>query len=172
MEMWDIYDGNRQKTNLKVERDTEFTKDMFRLTVHICIFNSKGELLIQQRSASKKNFPNVWDITLGGNVQAGETSQQAAERELNEELFIKHDFGGDRPYLTVNFDNGFDDYYILKEDIDIKTIKFFDNEVQAVRWAGLDEILQLIKKGMFINYYPSFITALFEMKKHRGVFNI
>lgn len=172
MEKWDVYDVNRQNTNRQIDEGHFFTGDEYRVVIHICLFNSEGKMLIQQRSASKKNYPNVWDITLGGKVQSGETSQQGAERELFEELYIKHDFSNVRPYLTINFPNGFDDYYIINKDIDIKDIKFFDNEVQAVKWADLDEILDLIKDKKFIQYYPSFIRALFEMRNGNGAFNI
>lgn len=172
MEKWDVYDINRQRTGKFVDENGCFKKDMYRVVIHICIFNSKGQLLIQKRSATKKNFPNTWDITLGGKVQFGETSQQGAERELFEELYIKHDFSKERPLLTINFPNGFDDYYVIENDIDIKNVKFFDNEVQQVKWATLEEVLDLIRKGNFIRYYESFITSLFEMRKGKGVFNV
>lgn len=41
-------------------------------------------------------------------------------------------------------------------------------EVQAAKWASLEEILGMIDKGEFIPYFKSFITMLFEMRKQYG----
>lgn len=106
---------------------------------------------------------------MGGGVQAGENSRQAAKRELSEELGIDYDFSNVRPYMTINFDNGFDDFYLIEKDVSLDEVTFKDNEVQAVKWATKDEILTMIESKNFIGYYPSFISALFEMRQARGV---
>ena len=49
MELWDIYDKNRNLTGRQMERGSEFAKGDFHLVIHVCIFNSKNEMLIQQR---------------------------------------------------------------------------------------------------------------------------
>ena len=51
MEIVDIYDGKKNKTGKKVERSTKPELGEYRLSIHIWITNSKGELLIQRRSA-------------------------------------------------------------------------------------------------------------------------
>ncbi len=169
MELWDLYDENRQKTGKVVERGEKCPAGLCHLVVHVCIFNRAGEMLIQQRAASKKSWPNAWDITLGGCAVKGESSVQAIQRELYEELGIRHDFSNERAFFTINFENGFDDYYLIEKDVDLEDIKFVDNEVQNIKWASKDEILQKIKNKEFICYYPSFINALFEMRAKRGV---
>ncbi len=170
MEKWDLYTNDRQLTNKTIERGQNCPHNLCRLVVHICIFNKKGEMLIQQRQSTKRSWPNAWDITLGGCVQAGENSQQAVKRELSEELGLDHDFSDVRPYMTINFENGFDDFYLIEKDVSLSEITFKDHEVQAVKWAKKDEILDMIQNKTFINYYPSFISALFEMREERGAF--
>lgn len=169
MEIWDEYDRDRIKTGKTIERG-QYPQNSYRTVVHICIFNSEGKMLIQQRDANKIKNPNKWDITLGGCVQAGETSRQAAERELKEELDITYDFSNKNAHLTINFDFGFDDFFLIEKDVEIKAVKFVDNEVQKVKWASEKEILQMIVNGEFINYFPTLISALFEMRKNKGVF--
>lgn len=169
MEIADLYDEDRQKTGETLERGKPCPEGLCRLVVHVCIFNKKGEMLIQQRHSTKKSWPNAWDLTLGGCAVAGETSRQAIERELFEELGIKHDFSHERAYMTINFDNGFDDFYLIEKDVKLKDAKFVDHEVQNVKWATKDEILQKIEDKQFIGYYPSFVEALFEMRAKRGV---
>ncbi|MCR5846957.1 MAG: NUDIX domain-containing protein [Lachnospiraceae bacterium] len=167
MEIWDVYDINRVKTG-KMERGAEFAEDAYTCVMHICIFNSKGEMLIQQRQSFKKTWPNLWDISVGGHTEAGETSQGSAERELFEELGLKRDLSDNRAHFTINFVHGFDDYYFIEEDLDIKDLKLQEEEVQAVKWASREEIKKMIENGEFIFYYPSLIDFIFDSRNNYG----
>lgn len=73
MELWDVYDINRNKTNKTMVRGESFAKGNYHLVVHVCVFNSKGEMLIQQRQPFKEGWPNMWDITVGGSATKGDT---------------------------------------------------------------------------------------------------
>ncbi len=171
METWDLYDVDRQKTNKTMKKSEKFPKgDYFSLRVHLCLFNKKGEMLIQQRHFSKKHRPNLWDLTLSGGAISGDNSKQALTREVQEELGLNIDFSKERAFFTINTENSFDDYYLIEKDIDIKDISFKDNEVQAVKWASKEEILKMIEDKKFLLYYPSFIETIFEFKNNnRGV---
>ena len=87
MEIVDIYDKNRQKKGYTKEKHDAFLEDEYRIISEIWIQNSKGEFLIQQRAAHKKQFGGWWYCTTGG-VLAGESPEGAALREANEELGI------------------------------------------------------------------------------------
>ena len=56
--------------------------------VHILIFNSLGELLLQKRSRWKDRHPLLWDSSAAGHVEAGEEYDATAIRELQEELGV------------------------------------------------------------------------------------
>lgn len=56
--------------------------------VHILIFNAAGELFLQKRSPWKDRHPSVWDSSAAGHVDAGEDYDDAARRELREELGV------------------------------------------------------------------------------------
>lgn len=56
--------------------------------VHIFLFNSVGEILLQKRSRWKDRHPNVWDSSAAGHVGAGEEYDATATRELHEELGV------------------------------------------------------------------------------------
>ena len=172
MEYIDLYDIDRKNLGIKLERGSKLPSDCYRAVIHICLMNSKGEILIQQRDKNKKNFPSIWDITLGGGVQSGENSRQAARRELFEELGIENDFTATRPAFTINFADGFDDYYIIKKDVDIKDVKFNDGEVQACKWASKDEIIEMINSGRFIKYHIPLIELIFCFKDNVNAFNV
>lgn len=56
------------------------------LAFSIFLFNSKGELLLQQRAASKKTWPGVWSNSCCGHVMLHEATIDAARRRLKFEL--------------------------------------------------------------------------------------
>ncbi len=56
--------------------------------VHILIFNGRGEVYLQKRSRTKDRHPLLWDSSAAGHVAADEEYDNAARRELREELGI------------------------------------------------------------------------------------
>ena len=57
---------------------------------YILVFNSKGEIFVQERTTSKDIYPGYFDVATGGVVLAGESYEESAERELGEELGVKN----------------------------------------------------------------------------------
>lgn len=171
MELFDLYDDERRLTGETIERGDPLPESRYHLVIHICIFNSEGKMLIQQRQPFKKSFPGKWDVSVGGSAVTGENSRQAASRELYEELGISHDFSHDRPMLTIHFERGFDDVYVIHKDIAVSELKLQAEEVQAAKWADRDEIYSLIDSGAFIPYCKSYIDMLFNYRTKRGNFS-
>ena len=56
---------------------------------HMLVFNSRGELFLQQRSLTKDMWPGVWDSSSSGHVDSGEEYDACALRELGEELGLQ-----------------------------------------------------------------------------------
>lgn len=168
MERFDLYTADREKTGQTMVRGEPTPAGFYRLVVHVCIFDSEGRMLIQQRQPFKRGWSNLWDISVGGCAVAGDNSRSAAERETREELGLPLDLSDIRPTLTIHWENGFDDYYVLTRDVDLQTLHLQQEEVQAVRWAGLEEILRMIDSGEFIPYEKSLIELLFFRRTHRS----
>lgn len=131
MELWDLYTKDRIKTGRTIVRGDIQPEDTYRIVVHICVFNSRGEMLIQQRQPFKSGWSNMWDISVGGSAVAGETSATAAERELREELGIEICFKNILPILTLNVDGGFDDVYLVEKDVALDSLTLQYEEVQT-----------------------------------------
>ena len=74
---------------------------IYRVT-YLLIFNRAGQVLVQTRTATKDMYPRYLDFAAGGVVLAGETYEESAARELEEELGI-----GDE--LTPLFDIYFEE---------------------------------------------------------------
>lgn len=168
MELVDLYDEDRVPLGRTAERSAPKGRGEYRTVVHVCVFDSRGWLLIQQRAPEKFIWPGLWDVSVGGGVDAGETSRQGAEREFREELGYPLDLTGLRPSVTVNFDGGFDDFYLLTKDLDLADLTLQAEEVRAVRWAALEEILDMVDRGTFIPYPKSFLRFLFDMRSQFG----
>lgn len=56
---------------------------------YILVFNSRGELYVQKRTEHKDVFPGYYDVAAGGVILAGESYEEGAVRELEEELGIR-----------------------------------------------------------------------------------
>jgi len=54
--------------------------------VHVLVFAPDGRLWLQRRSQAKDRFPGKWTSSASGHVDPGEGYDQAAARELKEEL--------------------------------------------------------------------------------------
>ena len=171
MEIWDVYDKDRNLTGKQMKRGETFKQGAYHVVIHVCLFNKRGEMLIQQRQPDKENWKNMWDVTVGGSAIASETSQQAAEREVKEEIGYTLHLQDKRPSLTVNFENGFDDHYLIEIELNIKDITLPTEEVQQVKWASKEEIFNMISGGLFIPYHKSLISLLFDMRYNMGAHN-
>lgn len=170
MEIMDLYDENRLLTGETLERGTKCPPGQYRLVVHLALFRPSGEMLIQKRTADSPRFPGLWDISVGGAAQQGDTSQQAMERELAEELGLRQSFAHIRPAFTINFSEGYDDMYVMVKDISLEDLTLQPEEVVDARWATKEEIHQLIQEEVFIPYGKSLIDLLFFMRDHQGSF--
>lgn len=168
MEIWDLYDQDRIPTGELGVRGVELPKGRFHMVVHVCIFNNRHEMLIQQRQINKKGWPNLWDVSVGGSACQGENSHLAAERETLEELGLNIDLSKQRPFLTIHFANGFDDIYLLQQDVNLEQLHLQAEEVQAVQWASLAKIEQMINEGLFIPYHQGLLPLFFAMQQQRG----
>lgn len=57
---------------------------------YVLVFDSRGEVFVQKRARTKDVFPGCYDPAAGGVVLAGETFEQGALRELEEEMGIRN----------------------------------------------------------------------------------
>ena len=139
MEQVDIYDENRNKTGITKYRGIDKIENgEFVLAVEALIINSNREILISKRSKYKPKYPGMWEINGGAN-RTGETSLDSIVREINEELGIVLDSKEGILLKTVKNEYRFKDVWIFKKDIDIKDLKFTDNEVEKAKWVTYKE---------------------------------
>ena len=169
MELFDLYTADRVKTGRTMVRGEQTPEGCYRLVVHVCIFDGEGRMLIQHRQPFKDGWSNLWDVSVGGSAVSGDTSRSAAERETREELGLEIHLQDVRPSMTVNWEHGFDDFYIWTQPVDVSKLRLQYEEVQEVRWAAKEEILRMIDEGTFIPYEKSFIELLFYRRNRSSL---
>lgn len=157
MEIVDIYDAKKNKTNKTVERKEKPKEGEYRLSIQIWITNEKGEILIQRRSNNRKMFPNMWSETAGGAAQTGENSEETCAREFQEELGVTPDMKKAEYIGCIKRKYDYVDIWYIKQNIDIKNIKIQEEEVSEVKYASIEEIKKLIKNKEFV---PTVVPSL------------
>lgn len=153
MELWDIYDEYRQKTQKNHERGKPMKSGDYHLVVHIWITNDKGQYLIQKRQSWKEGYPDTWDCAAAGSAVAGDSSKEAAVRETMEEIGVRIEEKDLEPLFSIKFSRGFDDIYLVRKNISLTELKLQEEEVADAKWATEDEIKDMISKGEFVPYH-------------------
>lgn len=167
-EYWDIYDHDRELTGRTHLRGERLNPGDYHIVVHVAIFRKDGKLLIQQRQFGKRGWAGKWDVTCGGSALAGENSQTAAMRELEEEIGYEINLENIRPDFSLSFDRGFDDWYLVGEEVDLASLTLQVEEVIDVTWATKEDILALLEQDQFVTYTKGFIEFLFDCWKYSG----
>ena len=152
-EFFEVLTEKGQYTGNIETREQCHKQGLWHKAVVVFIINSKKQVLLQRRSPNKKMWPNMWDITAGGHVLAGEFGFESIIREAKEELGLdlnKNDitFIGSGISNNIKGDivnNHFNEYYIARKDIDEAELKLQEDEVSEVKWIDKDEIIEKIK---------------------------
>ena len=87
-EKLDVLNERGEFTGEIATREECHKKGLWHRCVYAFVIDKNSNILLQKRSANKKLWPNLWDVTVGGHVLAGEFGRQALIRECKEELGI------------------------------------------------------------------------------------
>lgn len=146
MEYWDLYDKNRKPLNKIHQRGIPLNDNEYHVVVSVVTINSKKEVLITLRDPSKKTYPNTWEITTGS-VLSGETSQNAALRELFEETGINASKNELISIKTLMGQLSFVDMYMIKKDIEITSLRMQPGETTAAKWVSFEKFNEMVRQG-------------------------
>ena len=148
MEHRDILTSDKTPTG-KIKKRNEPLLDSEYYLVAICwIINKKGEFLITRRSFDKESHGGFWEAQ-GGSVLAGETSLEAAVREVKEETGLLVDPATAWLFASHIQDNIIFDHWLFKYDFDLSNVILQEGETIDAKAAYWSEIKELIKNNMF-----------------------
>jgi 8-oxo-dGTP diphosphatase len=140
MEVWDVYDKNRNKKNKIHVRGTPLAVGDYHIVVHVWIRNKKGEILLTKRHQDKPH-PNLWECP-GGSILAGENSLDGAVREVKEEIGINLSRSNGKLIKSERRDvyNDFYDVWLFNQSIDITKTILQEDEVSDIKWVTKSEL--------------------------------
>ena len=153
VEMFDVVDEDDNVIGQKTRKEVH-NSNLLHRGVHILVFNSKEEVLLEKRSMSKDKYPGMWG-DVAGHLDAGESYEKAAERELKEEVGIE---------AKLEFIMKYRKHYEYDQEINSLFRCFHEGpfksdpeEVDEVRFFSMDEVRELLEKG---NVAPGAMIAL------------
>ncbi|MBI5906506.1 NUDIX domain-containing protein [Candidatus Saccharibacteria bacterium] len=170
--MIDVLDQWGDKTGEILPKTEVHKRELWHAGAHLWIYNSKGEVLLQHRSPGKKIFPDTWDISVAGHVDSGETPPQTLVREAKEELDLTIDpellrfigitfFDAKLPVGWIH--RVFDWTYILQMEIDLKSLKFQETEVDDIKWHPMDDFERDINSPEIFKRYSARPKYVYQM---------
>ncbi len=159
MEFLDIVDDNDNVIG-REEYSQVYKKNLTHRIAHIIIFNNKGEMALQMRSAEKRFCPGHWCTSAGGHVHSGESYNDAALRETEEELGVraKMKFLAKDVYISTVVPKKFLATFTARHNGPFNPNP---KEVERVEFFSMDEIWRMIREGE--KFHPELI---FILNKH------
>lgn len=154
-EKLDVLNERGEFTGIIETREECHKKGLWHRCVYAFVIDKNSNILLQKRSANKKLWPNLWDVTVGGHVDVGEFGRQALIRECKEELGIDI-CDKDIKYLVGSCskttkgkitNNQFNECYLITKDIDISKIKLQEEEVAEIKFFTKEEVLERINNN-------------------------
>ena len=140
-EQFDIVDERDVVIGRATRTEVHGDPTLIHRVVHVLVFNSTGRLFLQLRAPDKDVQPNRWDTSVGGHVDAGERYDDAARREMREELGIDH--GELEPLYHYLHRNDFESEMVRTYSITWDgSVTVDPTEISAGRFWGLEEIEQ------------------------------
>lgn len=142
----------------KEREDIDFKEELIRAT-GLWVTDKEGNILLAQRSLTKKFNPGLWGPAAGGVVEENETCESCIEREAEEEIGLKGVVFRVGP--KIRLPNCFGYFFTAIVDHNYEFIKQ-DEEVEKIKWFKESELNKLLKESpeIFMDEFENYIKIM------------
>lgn len=169
-ELIDIVDEKNVVTG-KSTRGEAHKKGLIHRALSVLVVNSKGQILLQQRSANRSIHPLSWDLSTSEHVLASETYEEAGKRSVKEELGVRvkvktvGEINLQRRQYKVAGKDIFENEMVvmLISSIHEGPFKLDPKEVNQVKFFSIEEIGKMLKDK--VKFTPWFLDEWENVKK-------
>lgn len=143
-EIFDVVDQHDNVIDQKPRSEVHRLGLLHRAT-HLLVFNAKDEVLLQKRSMLKDNNPGLWDSSVSGHVDQGETYDACVVREAFEEIGVELK---QTPELLFKLDACREtdwEFTCVYRTSHEGPFSIDEKEVVAVRWFGQEQVTEWIE---------------------------
>ena len=161
-ELIDASDKNGKATGVSELKSIIHTKGLYHHTAHVWFYTNTGQVLLSQRSSNKSICPLLWDVSVAGHVDSGESIKQAAVRETKEEIGLNisenelNKIGVFECFQTYDngiIDNEFHNTYIAELKVPLTKLIPQAEEVEALKLVSFTVFYELINNAGINNHF-------------------
>ncbi len=169
MELWDLYDENRNLLGKTHVRGVPLQEGEYHLVTDIWMVCLDGKLLITKRHP-KKIWGNMWECT-GGSALASESSKHSAARELAEEVGVVADPEELELLDIIRIKDRFVDTYVVVRNLETADLTLQAEEVIDAKFVDFTELNQiwqdnnLVPRERFLQYREALRNFVEKNKK-------
>lgn len=171
-EYLDIVDKYGRPTGKTALKSEVHSKGLYHNTIHLWLYTNEGEILLQQRSRKKAIYPLLWDVSVAGHIDAGETFEEAVIRETKEEIGLKLQqrnltkigvFLHETSYANGSIqDNEFHQVFIAELNVGLSDLTPQKDEVEALKLVTLEAFSALLKNSKINNHFVTSNSAYYK----------
>ncbi len=144
---------------------------LYHASTHIWFYTIKGTILFQKRVDTKDTYPGLWDVSVAGHIETGETPINAAIREIKEEIglmvskkdleLIRVYHSEKKPHSNI-YDNEFQHIFLVQLNVDVSQLSLQKEEVSDVKLVSIIELENIIKNNNSTQKYVPHGTEYFS----------
>jgi isopentenyldiphosphate isomerase len=179
-ELIDVVTNDGKPTGNIALKSEIHKQGLYHNTAHIWFYTKENQILLAQRSANKSICPLLWDVSVAGHVDSGETIEEAAIRETKEEINLDIEltqlnkvgvFPCFQTYNNGIIDNEFHHTFIVELKEDLTFLKPQENEVEALKLVSINEFFELLDNSKSNRHFVAsnktyYLKVLNAIQKH------